>query len=76
MPTGRLPGWEHQLYSLEELTQIRRILLRYARSLPPGSERNKRRWVELKLRALLKDQHWVEANTSRPAKARRRAIAA
>ena len=68
MPSvGRLPSWERELYSVEELTENRRLLLRFARSLPPGCERNKRRWVELSLRALLKDPGWVRVNTAKSA---------
>jgi hypothetical protein len=32
-----------RLYSLDELTKLRRTMLRYARSFPPGDERNHHR---------------------------------
>jgi hypothetical protein len=32
-----------RLYTLDELTELRRNTLRYARSFPPGDERNQHR---------------------------------
>jgi hypothetical protein len=37
----RLPTFE-QRYTIEELIQIRRDMLRYARSFPLGADRNQR----------------------------------
>jgi len=51
------PGVE-RLYSLDELRGLRRNLLRYARSFPPGEERNQHRQVAVRLRALFKDKKW------------------
>ena len=51
------PGVE-RLYSLDELRGLRRSLLRYARSFPPGEERNQHRQVAVRLRALFKDKKW------------------
>ena len=51
------PGVE-RLYSLDELRGLRRNLLRYARSFPPGEERNQHRQVAVSLRALFKDKKW------------------
>ena len=48
-----------RLYSLDELRGLRRNLLRYARSFPPGHERNQHRQVAVRVRALLKNEKWL-----------------
>jgi hypothetical protein len=45
-----------RLYSLEELRGLRRNLLRYARTFPPGDERNQHFRVAVSFRALLKNE--------------------
>jgi hypothetical protein len=52
------PGVE-RLYSLDELRGLRRSLLRYARSFPPGDERNQHRQVAVRLRLLFKNEKWL-----------------
>ena len=47
-----------RLYSLDELTKLRRTMLRYARSFPPGDERNHHRQVALSLRRLFRNEEW------------------
>ena len=54
---------DHPLYSNAELVEYRRNILRYARSFPPGSERNQHRQVALSLRALFKNRKWLETHT-------------
>jgi hypothetical protein len=51
------------LYSLAELVEQRRNILRYARSLPPGPARNQRRWIALSLGALFKNEKWLRTHT-------------
>jgi hypothetical protein len=46
------------LYSLDELTELRRNVLRYARTFPPGYERNQHLHVAVSLRALFKREKW------------------
>jgi hypothetical protein len=58
----RLPTFE-QRQSIEESVQIRRDMLRSARSFPPGAERNQRRQISLSFRALFKNKDWLDANT-------------
>jgi hypothetical protein len=52
-----------QRHSIEELVGIRRDMLRYARSFPPGADRNQRRQIALSLRTLFKNKEWLDANT-------------
>jgi hypothetical protein len=51
------------LYSKAELIDLRRNVLLYARSFPPGFERNQHRQVALSLRRLFKDRKWLDAHT-------------
>jgi hypothetical protein len=51
------------LYSMAELIELRRNILRYARSLPPGPARNQRLQIALSLRALFKNEKWLESHT-------------
>jgi hypothetical protein len=54
---------DHPLYSKAELIEHRRNILRYARSFPPGPERNQHRQVALSLRTLFKNTRWMDAHT-------------
>jgi hypothetical protein len=58
----RLPTLEPRR-SIEEFIQLRREMLRYARSFPPGSERNERRQTALSLRGLFKNKAWLDTHT-------------
>jgi hypothetical protein len=50
-------------YTVAELTEIRRDILRYARWNPPGPERNEHRQIAQSLRRLFKDKAWLNAHT-------------
>ena len=50
------------LHSMADLIEQRRNILRYARSFPPGPERNQHRQVALSLRALFRNREWLEAH--------------
>ena len=47
------------LYSVGELTELRRYVLRYARSFPPGYERNQHLQVAVSLRRLFRSEKWL-----------------
>jgi hypothetical protein len=47
-----------RLYSPDELLELRRNVLRYARTFPPGGERNQHFRVAVSIRALIKDNKW------------------
>jgi hypothetical protein len=53
---------EHQFYDEMELVEHRRNILRYARSFPPGPERNQHRQIARSLRTLFRNRVWREAN--------------
>jgi hypothetical protein len=50
-------------YTSEELTELRRNTLRYARSFPPGNVRNRHRLVAALLRTLFQSEGWIKAHT-------------
>jgi hypothetical protein len=52
-----------RLYSLDELVELRRNTLRYARAFPPGCERNLHRQVAVSLRNLFRGKKWLKAHT-------------
>jgi hypothetical protein len=57
---------DNKLYTIAELVELRRTMLRFARSLPVGSsERNQRRQIAASLRRLFNNKQWLEANTAR-----------
>jgi hypothetical protein len=63
MPSvARAVALDPPLYSMAELIEYRRNILRYARSFPPGPERNQHRQIALSLRALFRNREWLEAH--------------
>jgi hypothetical protein len=50
-------------YTAEELMELRRNTLRYARSFPPGDERNRHRQIAALLRTLFQSDGWFKAHT-------------
>ena len=60
--TDRMPSFE-RLYSIEELIELQRNTLRYARSFPPGAERNQHRHVAMSFRGLFKNKEGLDAHT-------------
>jgi hypothetical protein len=51
-------------YTHSQLIQLRRQMLRYARSWPRGSsERNQRRQTAASLRSLVGNKEWLDAHT-------------
>ena len=52
-------------HTMSELIELRRQMLRFARSLPPGSERNNRRQIAASLRRLFRNKEWLDAHTNR-----------
>ena len=56
------PELDHPLYSEAELVEQLRNILRYARSCPPGPERNQHRQIARSLRTLFRNREWLQAN--------------
>jgi hypothetical protein len=53
------------LPTMAELVEHRRNILRYARSFPPGPERNQHRQIALSLRTLFRNSEWLNAHVSK-----------
>jgi hypothetical protein len=64
MAKAALATPSHPLYCLDEMVEKRRNILRYARSFPPGAERNQHRQIAVSLGALLKNKNWLATNTN------------
>jgi hypothetical protein len=60
---SRLPTRNHPLYTVAELTRMRRLNLHTARMLQRGPERNQRRQVAASIKSLLNNSDWLNANT-------------
>ena len=43
--------------------ELRRNVLRYARTFPPGAERNQHRQIAFSLRALFRNRTWLNDHT-------------
>jgi hypothetical protein len=52
-----------RLYTVAELVELRRQMLRFSRSVPPGAERNQHRQIATSLRWLFKNKAWLDAHT-------------
>ncbi len=64
MPSSQLKLTEgYTRYSHSQLIQLRRQMLRFARSLPRGPERNARRQIAASLRTLFRNKAWLDAHT-------------
>jgi hypothetical protein len=53
---------DHAHYTVEQLLELRRQMLRFSRSTPPGAERNRRRQIADSLRRLFKNKEWLDAH--------------
>jgi hypothetical protein len=65
MPSvARTLALDQPLFSKAELVEYRRNILRYARSFPPGPERNQHRQIALSLRALFRNREWLDTHVA------------
>jgi hypothetical protein len=64
MTEAALTTPSHLLYCLDDLIEKRRNVLRYARTFPPGTERNQHRQVAVSLRVLFRNKNWLANNTN------------
>jgi hypothetical protein len=67
--TQRKPAFE-RLYTIAELVELRRQMLRFSRSVPPGAERNEHRQIATSLRWLFRNKAWLDAHTVEGSKSR------
>jgi len=50
-------------YPMAYFVELRRDMLRAARAVPPGPERNQRRQIAVSLRRLFRNKTWQDAHT-------------
>ena len=50
---------KRRFYTSQELHDLRRNVVRFARTFPPGPERNQHRQIALSLRALFRNSGWL-----------------
>jgi hypothetical protein len=52
-----------RLYTIAELIDLRRAMLRFSCSIPPRSERNQHLQIAISLRRLFQNKFWLDAHT-------------
>ena len=62
MASWRILKPSPKFYTLTELIELRRQMLRYARSIQRGPERNERRQIADSLRRLFKSKDWLKVH--------------
>ena len=63
MPSAlREPSEDHPRYTIAELLEVWRTMLRFARSVPRGTERNQHLQTAISLRRLFKNKAWLGAH--------------
>jgi hypothetical protein len=64
MPSANRIPVPEPLYRIDDLKLLLRDILFYARSLPPGNERNQHRQIARSLRGLFGNKEWLDAYTT------------
>lgn len=54
---------ETKRYTMAELYELRLVIIKHSRSLPPGPARNKHRQIATSMRSLSNDREWLAAHT-------------
>ena len=54
---------ETKRYTKAELYELRRVIIRRSRSIPPGPARNEHRKIATSMRSLSADREWLAAHT-------------
>ena len=63
MPSANRLPVEERRYTMAELYELRRIIIKHSRSMPPGSARNEHRQIARSMRSLCKDKCWLTIHT-------------
>jgi hypothetical protein len=63
MPSdNRLPV-EERRYTMVELYELRRVIIKYSRPIPSGQARNEHRKIAASMRSLTRDRDWLAIHT-------------
>jgi hypothetical protein len=63
MPSANLQPVEGRRYMMAELSDLRRVIVRDSRSIPPGRARNEHRQIATSMRSLTRDTERLAAPT-------------
>lgn len=63
MPSGNRLPVEERRYTMVELYELRRVIIKYSRSILPGPARNKHRQIAASMRSLTRDRDWLAIHT-------------
>ena len=65
MPSANRQPVEERRYTMAELIGLRRTMLLFSRSIPPGSERNQHLQIAISLRRLFRSKAWLGVDTTK-----------
>ena len=54
---------EAKLYTIAELYELRRTIIRHCRRMAPGPARNEHRQIASSMRSLTRDRNWLAVHT-------------
>ena len=54
---------ENKRYTMTELYELRRVIIKHSRSIPPGPARNEHRQIATSMRLLSRDRDWLAVHT-------------
>jgi hypothetical protein len=63
MPYANRQPVETKRFTMAELYELRRVIIKHSRSIPPGPARNEHRQIAHSMRSLFRDKAWQAVHT-------------
>jgi hypothetical protein len=63
MPYANLQPVETKRFTMVELYELRRVIIKHSRSIPPGPARNEHRQIASSMRSLTRNKRWLAVHT-------------
>jgi hypothetical protein len=63
MPSANRQNVEVYRYTMAELYELRRVIIKHSRSIPPGPVRNEHRQIATSMRSLIRNEKWLAVHT-------------
>jgi hypothetical protein len=63
MPSANHVPVEDRRYTMDELYQLRRLIIKHSRLIQPGPARNEHRQIAVSMRSLARDRDWLAIHT-------------
>jgi hypothetical protein len=63
MPYANRQPIETKRYTMVDLYELRRVIIKHSRSIPPGPVRNDHRQIATSMRSLSRDRKWLAVHT-------------